>query len=147
MTDDGTDEGDGGDADRTLTYLLVGVGLFAVVALGLLAYVAATGAGGGAAPAEDVRWELDRVNGTHAEVVHAGGPTVSPEGLTVTVDGLERRVRWSDATLSEGDRGLVRVAGGSRVTLHLQTNRVNRVAVGRWRLNGSDGRGTTVSTT
>lgn len=159
MTDDGgpgaTGGTDGGgepdrsagrDADRTLTYVLVGVALVAVASLVLLAYVAGSGGAGAATPAADVRWELRPVNDTHARIVHAGGPTVSPEGLTVTVDGVERRVRWSDSTLSEGEYGVVRVGQGTRVTLHLRRDRVNRVVVGRWTLGGSGETSATTAT-
>lgn len=127
------------DADRRVTYALVGVALLAVAALALLVYVAGTGGGGGATPARDVQWELHPVNDTYVRIVHAGGPTISPEGLTVTVDGLERQARWSDSTLSEGDYGVVRVGRGTRVTLHLRQDRVSRVTVDRWTLDGSAG--------
>ncbi|WP_435063924.1 hypothetical protein [Halobaculum sp. EA56] len=127
-----------GDPDRLLTVAVVGVAALFVAALGVLGYVAATGNASTAEPMRDVQWRFDRVNDSHARVVHDGGPTVSPEGLMVSVDGVERHPAWGSGTLSSGDAGLFRADAGSDVALLWERNRVDRVVLARWSVPADD---------
>jgi hypothetical protein len=91
---------DDSGGDRLLT--LVGVGLVAavVLALGVVAVAFAVGPSDGGAVEADLR--LERVNDTHAKIVHAGGEPVESENLVVTVDSYERPVDMP-RLLAEGD--------------------------------------------
>ncbi|GAA0257475.1 hypothetical protein [Halobaculum roseum] len=128
------------DPDRLLTVAVVGVAAVFVVALGVLGYVAASGDASTAEPMRDVQWRFDRVNDSHARIVHDGGPTVSPDGLMVSVDDIERHPTWRSETLSEGDSGVFRADAGSDVALLWERNRVDRVVLVRWTVpDGGEG--------
>jgi hypothetical protein len=90
---------DESDSDRLLTF--VGVGLVAaiVIALGVVAVAFAAGPSGQSVDA-DLR--LERINDTHAKIVHGGGDPVESENLIVTVDSYERPVEMPPV-LAEGD--------------------------------------------
>jgi len=86
--------------DRLLS--LVGVGLVAavVIALGVVAVAIAAGPSGGGLVDADLA--IERVNDTHAKIVHDGGEPVDTENLVVTVDSYERPVAMPPV-LIEGD--------------------------------------------
>ena len=95
----GDSSGDDENGDRLLT--LAGVALVAglVIALGVVAGAFAAGPSG---PSVDADLRLERVNDTHAKVVHAGGDPIESDNLVVTADSYEKPVSFPEV-LAEGD--------------------------------------------
>jgi hypothetical protein len=128
---DAGDARDGdGDGDRILR--IAGIALVAaiVVALGVMAIAFASG------PPEtsgiNANWSLERVNDTHARIVHGGGEPVEGEPLVVTVDSYERRIAPPDVVV-EGD-AIVFEARPDQVTrLYLDAGRGESELLGTWR--------------
>ncbi|WP_277553096.1 hypothetical protein [Halobaculum limi] len=118
--------------DRRVTLAVVGLVLAVAAAVAILWFVAATGGSADTDPMRAVEWELDRVNDSFVAVVHVEGPRIPTERLRVTVDGVTRRVNWSNEPLAAGGRGVVRADRGSRVTLLWERTRVDLVVLARW---------------
>jgi hypothetical protein len=106
------------DADDWLD--VFGVGLALLIVVGLVV-VGLSFAGSGSDNTPQAEWDIERVNGTHVQVTHAGGEPVRRENLLVTVNSLRRATNWSDPVargasenVSAGPDALVRVvwAGG-----------------------------------
>jgi hypothetical protein len=127
MSDTDSDD----DGDRLLN--LLGVVLAGFILVGLVGVVLA-GLGGPsdrAANAPDADWTLERVNGSHVRVAHAGGDAVPAEDLVVTVDGVRRRASW-DGVVSEGDSGVVHADRGMVVQLYWTNEVGERVKLQDW---------------
>jgi hypothetical protein len=123
-----TDNGD----DRLLN--LLGLVLAGFILVGLVGVVLA-GLGGPsdrAANAPEADWTLERVNGSHVRVVHAGGDAVPATDLVVTVDGVRRRASW-DGVVAEGDSGVVHADRGTVVQLYWTNEVGERVKLHDWR--------------
>jgi hypothetical protein len=119
---------DSGD-DRLLT--IVGVGLVAavVIALGVVAVAFAAG------PSDqgvDADLRLERVNDTHAKIVHGGGEPVESENLVVTVDSYERPVAMP-SVLVEGDEVTFELRDDQGARLVYDLGRNEREIVSRLR--------------
>ncbi|MFB6219511.1 MAG: hypothetical protein ABEH77_10130 [Halobacteriaceae archaeon] len=103
------------DEDTLLT--LAGAGLVAFLAVGVgvgaLAAVTADERGGNVPEAE---WELERVNGSHVRITHAGGDPVPADDLVVRVEGYPRETGWS-GVVEEGDATTVEASEGQTVKL------------------------------
>ncbi|MFB6138531.1 MAG: hypothetical protein ABEJ42_09395 [Halobacteriaceae archaeon] len=118
------------DPDRALD----AVGVFLAVGLlvgGGVAVLAAMNADTLAADPPDASWRLERVNESHARIVHAGGEPVETEALSVIVVRYERPVNWTGA-LFEGDGGVVRAHVGESVSLVWDGGRGDTVRLARW---------------
>lgn len=120
------------DGDRMLD--LFGI----VLALGIVGGFALLGLGAvsvqeGSTPAPEADWTLERVNGSHVRVIHAGGEPVRSEHLSVAVDGQHRRVQWTATTLVDGGYGIVRADERAAVTLLWQRSEGDRRVLERWR--------------
>jgi len=122
--------GDTGDGDRILR--LVGIALVAaiVVALGVMAVAFASGPTGSSGI--DAEWELERVNDTHARVVHAGGEPIEGENVVVTVDSYERRIESRDV-LAEGDTIVFEARPDQVIRLYWDAGQGETDLLGTWR--------------
>jgi hypothetical protein len=129
--DEASDTGSGGD--RLLNLLGVVVALFVVVGLVGVVLAGLGGPSTDAADAPDAAWTLDRVNGSHVRIVHAGGDAVPASDLVVTVDGVRRRVSW-DGVVEEGDAGVVRADRGLIVQLYWTNEVGERIKLRGWNL-------------
>jgi hypothetical protein len=127
--DEASDTGSGGD--RLLNLLGVVVALFVVVGLVGVVLAGLGGPSTDAADAPDAAWTLDRVNGSHVRIVHAGGDAVPASDLVVTVDGVRRRVSW-DGVVGAGDAGVVRADRGMVVQLYWTNEAGERVKLRGW---------------
>lgn len=124
--------GDTGDGDGDRILRLVGIGLVAaiVVALGIMAVAFASG------PTEsadiEAEWDLERVNDTHARIVHAGGEPVEGENLVVTVDSYERQVRLRSVVV-EGDAIVFEARPDQVIRLYWDAGQGESDLLGTWR--------------
>jgi len=121
------------DGDQLLRLIGIGIAigvLLMLVTLGL----AATNIPQQSAEEADVDWQLERINDSHARIVHDGGESIRTEALTVTVDGSPRHPPWTASTLSEGESGVVRLEDASKLTLLWQQSEGDRDVLGRWDL-------------
>lgn len=130
MPDDRDGDRDGTDGDRILR--IAGVVLVAaiVVALGVMAIAFASG------PPEtsgiDAEWELERVNDSHARIVHGGGEPVEGEHLVVTVDSYERRITLPSVVV-EGDTIVFEARPDQVIRLYRDAGRGESELLGTWR--------------
>jgi hypothetical protein len=125
------DAGDDTSGDRLLNLFGVVLALFLVV--GVVGVVLA-GLGGQTedpAAAPEVDWSMERLNDSHVQLTHTGGPTVPASDLVVTVDGVRRRVSWA-GLVTEGDSGAVRADRGMLVQLYWTTDRGERIKLREW---------------
>lgn len=116
------------DGDRVLTVIGAAIVLFILAAVVALAIAAASDT---ATDAPDASWELDRVNGTHVRIVHAGGEPVDADRLVVSVDGYERTVTW-DGEIAEGDGGILIAGTDTVVKLYWTRERRPRTLLASW---------------
>jgi hypothetical protein len=89
--------------DRILALLGVGLVAAIVVALGFVAIGFTVGSSGDAVPDADL--SLERVNGTHARIIHGGGEPVETDNLALAVDSYDREqlTRRMPRLIVEGD--------------------------------------------
>jgi len=130
------------DDDRRADLLGIAVVLLLVFAVVTVVLAATSPQQESAAP-PDADWELERSNDTHVRITHAGGEPVSTERLDVTVDGIFRHTRWSAATLTDGEYGVVRAGDGVKLTLLWTQSEAEREVLRQWSLSGSPTRSPT----
>jgi hypothetical protein len=118
------------DGDRLLNY--VGVLLVVGIAAALVVlFLSATSAPARQAEPPETDWAFERVNGSHARIVHSGGEPVSAERLVVLANRYERPVTW-EGRLTRGDGGVVRVGPGQSVRLYWDGGRADRQLLAGW---------------
>jgi hypothetical protein len=113
----------------------VGVGLLVLIVLGLaITALAASTADDRSGGAPDTEFRFETVNESHVQVVYAGGESVDPSALVVSVDGVQRQVSWG-AELGAGDRVVVPVRSGSLIRIYYDPGRGDRKQLAQYRVD------------
>ncbi|MFB6227264.1 MAG: type IV pilin [Halobacteriales archaeon] len=122
--------------DRVLTLVGVGLVVAIVVALGFIAVGFTVGSSEDQMPDADL--SLERVNKTHAKIVHKGGEPIKTENLVLTVDSYEREqlTRGMSRLIVEGDEIVFDVRDDQSARLVYDLGRGDREIVARLRPSG-----------
>lgn len=124
MTDNGTD----GDTILNVAGIGIGVG----IAFALLIVAMAILGGPSAGPSIDAEWTLERVNESHAMIVHAGGEPVEGEHLVVTVDSYERGIDPAGVVV-EGDELVFEARSDQVIRFYWDEGQTDGTLLGTWR--------------
>lgn len=124
---------DRGDGDRLINLILLGLVVFLLGSVAVLAVsITFVQEESGAVPAAEL--ELTRINDSHVRITHSSGERVRTANLSVTVDGVPVDARWSATVLREGEYGIVRVGDGHRLTLLWRHSETDRDVLQQWQL-------------
>lgn len=125
------------DDDRLL--LLIGVGLVvALLVASGIAVLAAVTAPSRTPDTPVADWQLERVDGTHVRITHAGGDPVRGDRLVVSVEGYDRRADWPDR-VTTGDSVVVTASEDQTIRLYWEHGRATRQQLARWQVGASEG--------
>lgn len=119
------------DDDRLLDVIGVAVIAFILLAVVVLVLAGATAPSREGIAPPDTDWTIERADGSHVRIVHAGGEPVDASRLVVSVAGVERSPGRSDR-LAEGDAVVVPATPGQTVELYWVSGRDERVRLKRW---------------
>lgn len=101
--------------DRKLDIAGVLLAVLLLIAVGVAVF-GAIEASSDAESRPSAEFEVERINDTHATLVHAGGDTLAGDELVVTINGRERVVEFPE-----------QVVQGTEVVLQVRADRTLRV--------------------
>lgn len=127
---------DWSDGDQLIHIVIIVLVVFVIAGIALL-FLAGSMASQQDATAPDVAWNLTQINETHVEIRHTGGPPISGQNLTVTVNRTPVQVAWSNQLLVKGGSGIVRAGTGDRVAILWKRTRRDREVLERWHIGDS----------
>lgn len=119
------------DGEQLLDLLGIVLGLLILGGVALLLFTAMNGIPSQQDTAPDGDWTLDRVNTTHVRITYRGDELIAAENLSVTVNGRQRPVSWSER-LTRGDAGVLRAREDETVRVYWTGGRGDRVLLKRW---------------
>jgi hypothetical protein len=124
------------DADDGPWLALIAVVIVLLVAYGAVAIALSVSSGTNpAADAPDAQWNLNRINETHVELVHAGGEQVPKSQISLSVNGTTRYPEWRGGNIKlimTGDTGTLQASPGSSIVLVWQLSSTDHVVLDRW---------------
>jgi hypothetical protein len=128
-------ESDGdADGDRILNFVGIALVVFLVLAVGAVVLAGSFGASGGSdTDPPEANWSVERINGTHVELIHEGGPPVQINDLIVVVGKTDRGIR-RERMIYDGEGFAVPVQQGSSLGLYWKPEEepIRRVLLKQW---------------